>query len=40
MAGKKYEKYVVRQAMRPQDFLDPMAAEFYDDAAPDFSQRR
>lgn len=28
MAGRKYEKYVVRQAMRPQDFLDPMAAGF------------
>jgi mannose-6-phosphate isomerase-like protein (cupin superfamily) len=28
MTGKKYEKYVVPKAMRPQDFLDPMAAGF------------
>lgn len=28
MAGRKYEKYVVRQAVRPADFLDPMAAGF------------
>jgi mannose-6-phosphate isomerase-like protein (cupin superfamily) len=28
MAEKKYEKYVVREAMRPKDFLDPMAAGF------------
>ena len=28
MAEKKYEKYVVREAMRPGDFLDPMAAGF------------
>jgi len=28
MAEKKYEKYIVREAMQPQDFLDPMAAGF------------
>ena len=28
MAEKKYEKYIVREAMRPGDFLDPMAAGF------------
>jgi mannose-6-phosphate isomerase-like protein (cupin superfamily) len=28
MAEKKYEKYIVRKAMRPADFLDPMAAGF------------
>ena len=28
MAEKKYEKYIVRKAMRPPDFLDPMAANF------------
>src|SRR3972149_379139 len=28
MAGKKYEKDVVRGAMRPKDFMDEMAAGF------------
>ena len=28
MAEKKYEKYIVRKALRPRDFLDPMAAGF------------
>ena len=28
MTGNKYEKYVVRQAMRPESFLDPMVADF------------
>ena len=27
MTGNKYEKYVVRQAMRPESFLDPMVAD-------------
>ena len=27
MAEKKYEKYVINKAMRPQDFLDPMVAD-------------
>jgi mannose-6-phosphate isomerase-like protein (cupin superfamily) len=28
MAEKKYEKYIIREAMRPGDFMDPMAAGF------------
>jgi hypothetical protein len=28
MAGNKYEKYIVRRAMRPESFMDPMAAGF------------
>lgn len=28
MAEKKYEKYVVPKADRPQSFMDPMAADF------------
>jgi hypothetical protein len=28
MAARKYEKYIVRKAMRPESFLDPMAAGF------------
>ncbi len=28
MSENKYEKYIVRKAMRPGDFLDPMVADF------------
>ena len=28
MKEKKYEKYIVREAMRPEDFMDPMVADF------------
>ena len=28
MAENKYEKYIVRRAMRPESFMDPIAAGF------------